>query len=280
MRWLAILRRPTSVFAILTLVAVVCVAIFAYAVAPYDPNAQDTGSRLRPPLDTLKCQWHMLGTDQLGRDVLSRLIHGSRISLVVGLTAVLFSAAAGTSLGLLAGYYGGIWDAFLMRVADVQMAFPFILLALIIIAVLGPSVRNVIIVFAVTSWPAYARTVRGVALSLHQQEFVQAARLLGASDERILIRHILPNLLGPVIVVGSFDFARIISSEAALSFLGLGIPPMIATWGSMINDGREYLYSAWWIATFPGLILALVVVAVNFLADAVHDILDPRSKIA
>jgi peptide/nickel transport system permease protein len=276
-RALRIIGRPATAIAIVVLVGIVLLAALAPALAPYDPASQSLAGRLRPPLSEVAGRPHLLGTDQLGRDVLARLIYGSRVSLVVGVASVAVSGAIGVLVGLVAGYFGGVADTVLMRVADVLMAFPFILLALAIIAVLGPSLPNIVLVFGLTSWVVYARTVRALALSLRDREFVLAARALGAGHPRLLFRHVAPMVLSPVIVVVSFELARIVVSEAALTFLGVGIPASIPSWGSMINDGRQYIQTAWWIAIFPGLALLLLVVAVSLLGDALRDVLDPRA---
>ncbi len=259
------------------LMVAIAAALFASWIVPYDPEQGELLQRLSPP-GLVDGQLHLLGTDQLGRDVLSRLIFGSRISLLVGSVSVLLGGLVGMLLGLAAGYFGGRTDTAIMRVVDIQMAFPYVLLALAIVALLGASLVNIIIVFMVTEWYVYARVVRAKALSLRQGEFVLAARVLGASPARILLRHILPNVVSPLTVIASFEMAKIISTEAALSFLGLGVPPPTPTWGNMLADGREYLQDAWWVAVFPGVALMLTVLAVNFLGDAVRDALDPKME--
>jgi peptide/nickel transport system permease protein len=259
------------------LIAVAVCAIFAPWIAPYNPEEGDLLLRLRPPGVT-DGQLHILGTDQLGRDVLSRLVHGSRISLLVGGVAVVLGGGIGLIMGLAAGYFGGRTDSVIMRVVDVQMAFPFVLLALAIIALLGPSLLNIIIVFTVTEWYVYARVVRASTLSLRDQEFIHAARVLGMSHPQVLVRHMLPNIISPLTVIASFELAKIIATEAALSFLGLGVRPPTPSWGNMLADGREYLQDAYWVAVFPGLALMLTVLAVNLLGDALRDLLDPRME--
>lgn len=255
-------------------------ALFADQIAPRSPTSQQILLRLKPPgftnPRTGAVAW--LGTDHLGRDILSRIIHGSRVSLAVSLPAVVVSALLGMTLGLLAGYYRGGIESVVMRCVDLQLAFPFILLALSIVALMGPSLRNIIIVFAVTTWPVYARTTRGVVLALRAQEFVEAARGLGASDQRILWRHVAPGVLSPVLVLASFEVARMIILEASLGFLGLGVPPPTPTWGSMLADGRDYLRDAWWIAAFPGLAIMLTAAGSNFLGDGLRDMLDPMLR--
>ena len=207
------------------------------------------------------------------------MIFGSRIALVVGLSAVLISGVLGMIIGLVAGYFGGKVDDFFMRLADIQLAFPFILLAIAVIGVLGANLRNIIIVIGVSSWVVYARVVRGEVLSIRERDFVQAAIALGSRDGRILVRHILPNAFTPWLVVATLDMARVIIIESALSFLGLGVQPPTPTWGGMLADGRVYLSTAWWLATFPGLAILVTVLGINLLGDGLRDTLDPRLKV-
>ncbi len=222
---------------------------------------------------------HALGTDHLGRDILSRIIFGSRIALLVGLAAVVISGVLGMVIGLVAGYFGGRMDDFLMRLADIQLAFPFILLAIAVIGVLGPSLRNIIIVIGVSSWVVYARVVRGEVLSIREREYVQAAVALGSRHWRVLMPHVLPNTFTPWLVVATLDMARVIVIESALSFLGLGVQPPTPTWGGMLADGRVYLSTAWWLATFPGLAILITVLGINLFGDGLRDTLDPRLKL-
>jgi len=236
--------------------------------------------RLRPPKAVApSLEKYLLGGDQLGRDILSRIIYGARISLTVGVTAVLLSGSLGMLLGLLAGYYGGRTDEVIMRLADIQLAIPTILLAIALVGVLGPSLRNLILVLGITGWVIYARTIRGVVLSLREQQFVEAARALGSGDRRTLFRCILPNVWTPAIVVASQQVGFMIILESALSFLGLGVQPPTPTWGGMIADGRGYLATAWHVTTFPGLALMATVLAINFFGDGLRDILDPRLRV-
>lgn len=273
-------RHRLAVIGLLIMVTVTGLALLADRVAPRSPTAQQILLRLKPPgfKDPRSGRVAWLGTDHLGRDILSRIVYGSRVSLVVSLPAVAVSALLGMTLGLLAGYYRSVIETIVMRCVDLQLAFPFILLALSIVALMGPSLRNIIIVFAITTWPVYARTTRGVVLALRAQDFVQAARSLGASDRRILWRQIAPGVVSPVLVLASFEVARMIILEAALGFLGLGVPPPTPTWGSMLADGRDYLRDAWWIALFPGLAIMFTAAGSNFLGDGLRDMLDPTLR--
>jgi len=241
------------------------------------PNAQDLLVRLRPPgFSSAGEVPHPLGTDQLGRDILSRIIHGARVSLIVAMTSVVLSGAAGVLLGLLAGFYGRRMDTTVMRLADLQLAFPFLLLAMSLVAVLGTGMWYLVLALGIANWVSYARVVRGSLLSLRERAFVEAARAVGASDRRLLFRHILPNLLGPVIVVATLSVSRMIIAESSLSFLGLGVPPEIPSWGGMLSDGRSYIYTAWWLTAFPGLAIMLTVLGANFFGDGIRDLLDPQ----
>ncbi len=275
-----LIRRRTALFGLVVVLAVLLAAVFAPLIAPFDPLAQDIGQRLKEPgWQDAQGRMHPLGTDHLGRDILSRIIHGSRIALSVGLSAVLISGVLGMAIGLVSGYFGGRIDDFFMRLADVQLAFPFILLAIAVIGVLGPSLRNIIIVIGVSSWVVYARVVRGEVLSIREREFVQAAIALGSRDGRLLVRHVLPNAFTPWLVVATLDMARVIVLESALSFLGLGVQPPTPTWGGMLADGRVYLSTAWWLATFPGLAILITVLGINLFGDGLRDTLDPRLKV-
>jgi len=272
-------RSRAAVAGLLVLGVVLFLAIAANWISPHNPNEQVLERRLLPPA------WsegggrrHLLGTDHLGRDILSRVIYGSRISLSVGILAVIISGILGVGAGLIAGYYGRGWDAAIMRLVDIQLAFPFILLALAIIGVLGPGLRNVILVLGVAGWMVYARVVRGQVLSVREREFVEAARAVGASDFRILRFHVLPNILAPVIIVGTFAVATCIITEASLTFFGLGVEATIPTWGSMLSDGRAYMATAWWLTTFPGLAMMLTVLALNVIGDWLREFLDPRMR--
>jgi peptide/nickel transport system permease protein len=258
----------------LLVVAAAC-AIFADLLLPQGPNRMDLARHLAPP--DLGGR-HPLGTDALGRDVFARLVYGARISLLVGLSAVAISAPVGVAVGLVAGYAGGRLGNVLMRLADVQLAVPTILLTIAIVTVLGPGLSNVIISLSVTGWPTYARLVRGEVLIVIRQDYVDAARANGAGPLRIVLRHVLPNVLTPAIVFATFAVGDTIIIEATLSFLGLGVPPRVVTWGSMLNDGRLYLASAWWITFFPGLAIFLTVLGTNLIGDSLRDRLDPHLR--
>ncbi|HEX5531692.1 MAG TPA: ABC transporter permease [Methylomirabilota bacterium] len=275
-----LVRRRTALFGMLVVLGVMLAAVLAPVVSPFDPLEQDIGQRLREPgWQDARGQLHPLGTDHLGRDILARIVFGSRIALVVGLAAVAISGVLGMLIGLIAGYFGGRVDDFLMRLADIQLAFPFILLAIAVIGVLGPSLRNIIIVIGVSSWVVYARVVRGEVLSIREREYVQAAIALGSQHWRVLRHHVLPNTLTPWLVVATLDMARVIVIESALSFLGLGVQPPTPTWGGMLADGRVYLSTAWWLATFPGLAILITVLGINLFGDGLRDTLDPRLKV-
>jgi peptide/nickel transport system permease protein len=275
-----LIRRRTALFGLVVFGAVVLAAILAPVLAPFDPLVQDLALRLKPP------GWvgpeghaHWLGTDHLGRDILARILFGSRIALVVGLAAVAIAGTLGLVIGVVSGYFGGRVDDLFMRLADIQLAFPFILLALAVIGVLGPSLRNIIVVVGVSGWVVYARIVRGEVLSLREREFVQAARAVGSTSSRVIARHVVPNAFAPWLVIATLDMARVIIVESALSFLGLGVPPPTPTWGGMLADGRVYMSTAWWLATFPGLAILVTVLGINLLGDGLRDTLDPRLKV-
>lgn len=273
-RWLS---PPVSVaFFLFVIAAIIIMAIFAPLITPYNPNIGVIQGRLLPP------SWlpgghpaYLLGADELGRDVLTRVIYSARISLGVGFAAVIIGGTIGSLLGLVAGYFGKKVDEVIMTIADIQLAFPFVLLAIAVIAVVGPSLRNLIIVVGISGWVTYARIARAEVLGLREREFVTASRSIGTSNRRILFRHILPNILSPLIVVASLDLARTIMLESTLSFLGLGVQPPTASWGSMLQTGREYINTGqWWISTFPGVLLTLTTLGVSRIGDWVRDVLD------
>jgi len=273
-------RRRVALFGLVVVAAVVLVALAAPLLTPFDPVEQDIAGRLKAPggRDTAG-HAHLLGTDHLGRDILARIIFGARPALLVGFAAVVISGLIGMVAGLVSGYFGGRVDDVLMRLADIQLAFPFILLAIAVIGVLGPSLQTIIIVIGVSSWVVYARIVRGAVLTLREREFVQAAQALGGGDARVVFRHILPNALTPWLVVATLDMARVIVLESALSFLGLGVQPPTPTWGGMLADGRVYISTAWWLATFPGLAILVTVLGINLFGDGLRDTLDPRLNV-
>ncbi len=278
--WRAIVRRPGIALATVVVLAMVAAGVWAPAVAPLDPVEQNVIDRLAPPFFMEGgTREHLLGTDHLGRDVLSRLIYGARIALIVGVTTVAVSGLVGLAIGLIAGYFGGWADSALMRLLDIQLSMPFMLLALTIIGILGPSLRNIVIVLALTGWVVYARIVRAEVLSLRTREFVVACRSLGGSNARIIVKHLLPNVRSSVLVVSTIEVARMMLLESALSFLGLGVRPPTPSWGAMLADGRIYLASAWWLPTFPGLAISVTVLAVNTVGDGLRDYLDPELEV-
>jgi peptide/nickel transport system permease protein len=272
----SLLRRLPALLAALVLATILLIAAGAPVIAPHDPLAQNLDGRLAPPVWSGGTGAHPLGTDQLGRDLLSRLMFGARVSLVIGVTAVVIAGLTGVIIGLLAGYYGGLVDEALMRLADLRLALPLILLVIAVIAVFGPSFTIVVVVLGLTGWVAYARVVRAEVLSLREREFVVAARAMGAADLRLVFRHILPNAIASAIVIGSLELAQMIVVESSLSFLGLGVQPPTPSWGNMLGEGRDYLQAKWWIATFPGLAIALTAVSINLVGDWLRDLVDPH----
>jgi peptide/nickel transport system permease protein len=277
-------RAPPRPFApivgVLILVVLVAVAALADVIAPHDPNLVEVANRLRPPVWSADASpGYVLGTDAVGRDILSRIMYGARLSLLVGILATLFSGGLGLVLGLVAGYRGGLIGDAIMRLAEIQLAFPFILLAITFLVVLGAGVANLILVLSIAGWVVYARVVRAQTLSWREKEFVEAARCLGANDLTIVFKHILPNIAAPLIILASFSVATNVLAEASLSFLGLGVPPSVPSWGAMLADARSYLRDAWWLATFPGLALMLTVLATNVVGDWLRDYLDPRLRL-
>ena len=266
-------RSPLTVAGLALIATLALIAMLAPLIAPTDPLKQVLSTRLKPP------SWdHWLGTDQLGRDVLSRMIYGARISLLIGTVVVGLAASVGTLVGLVAGYVGGWLDEGLMRLTDIFFAFPALILAMAISGALGPSLTNAMIAIAVVSWPVYARLVRAQVLSLREREYVEAARSLGASAPRIVWQHILPNTLAPLLVQASFDMGSAILSAAGLSFIGFGTQPPTAEWGVMISEGRNYIATHSWLSLFPGLAILLTVAAFNLIGDGLRDALDPRLR--
>ena len=275
-----LVRSPQALAGLVIIVAVVVAAALAPQLAPHDPiNDQVLANRFLPPA------WQQggnpafpLGTDQLGRDILSRIIFGARISLMVGLLSVLISGVLGTVAGLLGGFYGGWLDNVLMRLADVQLAFPYILLAITVMFVLGPSLWNIILVLGITGWVNYARVVRSETLALRDAQFVEAAHAIGRRPLEIAFRHVLPNVIPSLIVMATLQVAQVIVVESSLTFLGLGVDPRIPSWGGMLADARQYINVYWWAATFPGVAIMLTVLGINFVGDWMRDTFDPRLR--
>ncbi len=258
----------------LVFLLIVAVAAAAPRLAPDNPIGLNVSESLEPP-----GAHHWLGTDQFGRDILSRIIYGARVSVAMGFVAVAISVAGGSILGLLSGYYGGNVDMAIMRVVDVMLAFPGILLALVIIAVLGPNLGSAMVAVGISGMPVFIRVVRGSALAVRELQYVEAARVAGCGDVRIIFRHVLPNVLAPVIVLVTHGIPGAIISGAALSYLGLGIRPPTPDWGAMLSEGRSFMSTAWWLSTFPGLAIVTIVLAINLFGDGLRDALDPRLKL-
>jgi peptide/nickel transport system permease protein len=268
---------PKAMAGLLLVLAILAAALLSSLLAPFDPQLQSLADRLLPPFSQAgDGSFHLLGTDQLGRDLLSRLVYGARVSLLVGLGASLLAGLVGVLLGLAAGYLGGWVDDLVTRLADVQLALPYILLAIAMLAILGGSLVNIILVLSLAQWVTYTRVVRSGVLSIREREYVLAARALGIAPVMIMLRHILPNVLAPVIVIATFAVAQSIVAEAGLSFLGLGVPPSVPSWGGMLADARSYLVIAWWLAAIPGLAITVTVIGVNLLGDWLRDRFDPR----
>jgi peptide/nickel transport system permease protein len=274
-----LLRRPVGVLSLGIILVFFIAALLPTEFLPHDPSRQSLRSRFQPPVWVEGGSWlHPLGADNLGRDLLSRVIRGARVSLLTTTLSVALGALVGIFLGLVAGYFGGWIDEIISRLIDVQLAFPLMLLMIAIVGALGASLAVLVAALALAAWPRYARLIRGSALTLRNQEFVEASRALGGTSLGTLFRHVAPNALSPIIVFTTFELSRILLIESALSFLGLGVPPPTPSWGSIIADGRAYLLDAWWISALPGLVITLLVLAFNFLGDALRDALDPRVR--
>ncbi|MEO3791621.1 ABC transporter permease [Nonomuraea sp. B10E15] len=274
----ALRRNHAAKVAVGVIVLVVFVGLFAPLISPHDPNLQNLELKLRPPFWMSGSEpGYLLGTDKLGRDVLSRIMYGTRVSLLVGLAATVLSGLVGAVIGVISGYYRGWREQVFMRLADVQLAFPSILLALAIIAVLGPSLFFMILVLGLTGWVSYARVVRAEVLSLREREFVTAARAIGDTGPQIMVRHLVPNIVAPLATIGTLQVAAMIVAEASLSYLGLGVPPSVPTWGSLLADGQLYLRSAWWIAVFSGAAIMMTTLAINVTGDLLRDVADPKA---
>jgi peptide/nickel transport system permease protein len=276
----ALARSPKALFAVTIMLVIVACAVASPLLAPYDPNLQSLTGRLQPPFATgADGHFHLFGTDHLGRDILSRIIYGARISLVVGIGASFAAGTLGVLLGLVSGYFGRIIDDIIMRLCDIQLALPYILIAIALLAIVGSGLVNIILVLSLTQWVTYARVVRGGVLAEKAKDYVLAARALGFGSGRIMFRYVLPNVFAPVIVIATFSVAQTIIAEAALSFLGLGMPAAIPSWGKMLADGRTYLVIAWWLTAIPGLVITLTVIGVNLFGDWLRDHLDPKLRL-
>lgn len=271
-------RSPLTLVGGAILLVVVAASLGAPMLAPADPVKPSFGKRLAPPWGLGGSPAFVLGADNLGRDIFARLLYGGRTSLALATSAVLLAASVGVAVGLVAGCLGGRLDDLVMRIADVQLAFPVIMLAIAIMAVLGTSPLALVGVLALSGWVLYARTVRANVLTIRQLEYVEAARTLGASDLRVIARHVLPNTLAPILVIVSSQFATMVLLESGLSFLGMGVQPPQPSWGVMLAEGRDYLSNAWWLATAPGLAISLVVLGANLLGDGLRDLLDPQAR--
>jgi peptide/nickel transport system permease protein len=271
--WIAFFRNRLFWVGLVLLAAIVVIAVFAPLIAPHDPLEQNIVARLEPPGGEF-----LLGTDSYGRDVLSRLIYGARISLLVGFVAILIAMAIGSTIGIVSGYIGGRFDQIVMSLLDVMLSFPTLLLGLMIAAMLGASLQNLIIAIAITEIAPFARVARAPTISLKHRDFVEAGRALGFGPVRIMGVHILPNMISDVVVLSSLWMASAIRTEASLSFIGLGVPPPTPTWGSMIREGFENILDAWWLAVFPSLAILITVLALNLLGDALRDAIDPKLR--
>jgi len=271
--WRRLRRSSSLVVGAAIMLVVVASAVLAPSIAPYDPIDQEFTSQLRPPSTT-----HLFGTDEFGRDIFSRVVFGARIALNIGVLADAIATVLGILFGVVAGYVGGRLDALVTRIIDVVLAFPYLLLAMIVVAILGPGLTNAMIAIAIVYTPQFARVVRGVVLSVKEQDFVEAARAMGSGPTRILARYVLPNIVSPVIVMATLTVGFMIVETAGLSFLGLGASPPAPEWGSMLATGRSYMLAAPWITTFPGLAILVTVVAFNLVGDGLRDLLDPRLR--
>lgn len=279
-RWSKLLlQSKTGTLGFIIVLSVIIVAVFADVIAPHDPAQNNLGDMLKPPvwLDG-GSSTYILGTDNLGRDMLSRIIFGTRVSLLVGVFSVILAGIIGVLVGILAGYYGGFIDNVLMRIVDSFLAIPSILFILVVLAVFEPSIMVLIVVIGFTNWVTYARVVRGEVLSIKEREYVKASKSIGTKNTTIMLKHIFPNIVSSFIVISTLSVATTIVLEASLSFLGLGIQPPTVSWGGMLTDGRNYLATNWWLATFPGIAITVTVLGIIFLGDWLRDVLDPRIK--
>jgi peptide/nickel transport system permease protein len=258
-------------------VLITLAAIAAPLVAPVDPTVQDLEDRLLPPTFLGGVPEHPLGTDSLGRDTLSRLVYGARVSLLVAGLAVVLAGGAGSLLGVTAGYVGGRTDSVIMRLADIQLSIPFLVLAIALVAVIGPNATNLVLVMAISGWVFYARVVRADVLRVREREYILAARAIGLRERKILSRHVVPNIMTTIVILVTLEAPRMILTEAALSFIGLGVQSPTPSWGNMIADGRDYLNIAWWLVAIPGIAIAVFAMSVSIIGDFLRDVLDPRS---
>ena len=275
------LQSRIATFGALVFILFILIAILAPVLAPHDPALQDLSRRLAPPIGLgmeKSSPEFPLGNDNLGRDILSRLLVGSRVSLVAGVCTILLASLVGSLLGAAAGFYRGFLDNAVMRIVDIWMAFPSLLLAIAVGAALGPGLLNLVLALALTNWVVYCRVVRAEVLSIRERDYVTSAQALGASDLRIILLHILPNVLAPILVISTYQIGSVIIAEASLSFLGIGVQSTVPTWGGMLSDGREFMRESWWLATFPGIAISTVVLSVNWLGDGLRDALDPRLR--
>jgi peptide/nickel transport system permease protein len=271
--WLRLKRNPLAVIGLAITVTLILMAVFAPWIAPHDPIAQDLGNRFVPPWSAN----HWLGTDEFGRDILSRILFGSRITLYIVLLVILTAPVAGLLIGTVAGYFGGWTDTILMRITDIFLAFPKLILALALVAVLGPGMENAVLAIALTSWPPYARVARAETLTVRNSDYIAAVKLQGAGSARVIWGHVMPMCLPSVIIRVTLDMAGVILTAAGLGFLGLGVQPPLPEWGLMISSGRKFLFEQWWVATMPGLAIFIVSLGFNLLGDGLRDVLDPRS---
>jgi len=275
----SIFTQLTFIIPAFVLAVLVFIAIFAPAVAPHPPNKMSLTKRLQPPAFVMGgSRAHILGTDKLGRDILSRAIYGARVSISVSLLVILITSSCGTILGITAGYLGGRVDGLIMRITDVSLCFPALLLAMLLAVSIGPSFLTVVLSMSILGWAPYARLIRGETLKLREADFVAQARIIGSSALRIMVRHIFPNIINPLIIMMTLSVGMLILTESTLSYLGFGIPPPTPSWGSMVSDGRSLIDRAWWISFFPGIAIGLVVLSGNFLGDWLRDKLDPRLR--
>lgn len=278
--FVALRRSPAGMAGAFIVTLVLMCAIAAPYIAPHDPIAHNLRNRFQGPAWVEGGDWtYVLGTDQLGRDILSRIIFGSRVSVVVGISAVAISGTLGMIIGLLSGYFGGMIDTLTMRIADAFLGIPFIILVIAIAGVVGGGLVTVIVILGLTGWVSYSKVVRSQTLSIREQEYLEAAKAIGQRETKILLRHVMPNVVSSVIIMATLEVARTILAESTLSFLGLGVQPPTVTWGLMLADGRDHVGSAWWMATFPGFAITLTVLGVVLLGDWLRDTLDPRLRI-